>query len=180
MWQVETQAKSPIFVAQQIYLVTRVDFYVAWRLHYTTTVKQKRCYKMRLLTTGKLLQHVAPYHYIFIISQLWLTPHPRSTVGFTGHRNSWYQQRNLRWGCRWWDSNRGIASSSPITGILTVNFSAGTRSSVSSRTHCTSRMRSQLQLRNDKYITMQYTNWINSFPAIAFELFSSMARALGL
>ena len=23
----------------------------------------------------------------------------------TGHRNSWYQQRNLQWGCRWWDSN---------------------------------------------------------------------------
>ena len=28
--------------------------------------------------------------------------------------------------------------------------------------HCTSRMRSQPQLRNDKYIMMQYTNWINS------------------
>ena len=25
--------------------------------------------------------------------------------GSTGHRNSWYQQRNLQWGCRWWDSN---------------------------------------------------------------------------
>ena len=30
------------------------------------------------------------------------------------------------------------------------------------------------------YIMMQYTNWINSFSAIAFELYSSMARALGL
>ena len=28
--------------------------------------------------------------------------------------------------------------------------------------HCTSQMRSQSQLRNDKYIMMQYTNWINS------------------
>ena len=34
----------------------------------------------------------------------------------------------------------------------------------------TSLMRSQSQLRNDKYIMMQYTNWINSFPAIVFEL----------
>ena len=34
--------------------------------------------------------------------------------------------------------------------------------------YCTSRMRSQSQLR------------LNSFPAIAFELYSSMARALGL
>ena len=25
--------------------------------------------------------------------------------GSTGHGNSWYQQRNLQWGCRWWDSN---------------------------------------------------------------------------
>ena len=25
--------------------------------------------------------------------------------GSTGHRNSWYQQRNFQWGCRWWDSN---------------------------------------------------------------------------
>ena len=29
----------------------------------------------------------------------------------------------------------------------------------------TSRMRSQSQLRNDKYIMMQYTNWINSTPS---------------
>ena len=51
------------------------------------------------------------------------------------------------------------------------------------RNHCTSWMRSQPQFRNDKYIMMQYTNWINSGPshaAIAFEGFSSMARALGL
>ena len=25
--------------------------------------------------------------------------------GSTGHRNSWYQQRNLQWGCQWWVSN---------------------------------------------------------------------------
>ena len=25
--------------------------------------------------------------------------------GSTGHKNSCYQQRNLQWGCRWWDSN---------------------------------------------------------------------------
>ena len=25
--------------------------------------------------------------------------------GPTGHRNSWYQQRNLQWICRMWDSN---------------------------------------------------------------------------
>ena len=37
---------------------------------------------------------------------------------------------------------------SPIIGILSVNFSAGTSSPVSSR------MRSQPQLRNDKYITV--------------------------
>ena len=37
-------------------------------------------------------------------------------------------------------------------------------------------MRSQSQLRNDKYIMMQYTNWINSTPLEQeqIELYSSM------
>ena len=48
--------------------------------------------------------------------------------------------------------NRGVASSSLTFGILTVNFSAGTKSSCVQWNHCTSRMRSQPQLRNDKYI----------------------------
>ena len=42
------------------------------------------------------------------------------------------------------------------------NFSAGTRNSCVQQNHCTSRMRSQLQLNNDQYVMMQYTNWINS------------------
>ena len=50
--------------------------------------------------------------------------------GSTGHRNSWYQQRNLQWGCRWWDSNS-----------------------------------QRLGYKNDKYIMMQYTSWINSTPS---------------
>ena len=36
---------------------------------------------------------------------------------------------------------------------------------------------SRSQLRNNKYIMMQCDNWINSTP---FELYSSMARTLGL
>ena len=43
--------------------------------------------------------------------------------------------------------------------------------------HCTSRMRSQSQLRNDKYIMMQYTNWINSTPSQQW-LFSCIAQWL--
>ena len=43
--------------------------------------------------------HVYPVgvlrHYIFIISQLWLTSYPRKYSGSSGDRNSWYQQRNL-------------------------------------------------------------------------------------
>ena len=44
------------------------------------------------------------HHHIFIISQLWLTSHPRSTVVLldTGTPGT---SRNLQWGCRWWDSN---------------------------------------------------------------------------
>ena len=51
-----------------------------------------------------------------------------------------------------WVCNPGVASSSLTIGILTVNFSTGTRSSSVQWNHCTSRMRSQSQLRNDKYI----------------------------
>ena len=40
-------------------------------------------------------------------------------------------------------------------GILTVNFSTGTRSSCVQQNHCTSRMRSQSQLTNDKYIMIR-------------------------
>ena len=50
-------------------------------------------------------------------------------------------------------------------GIVTVKFSTGTRSSCVQWNHCTSRMRSQSQLRNDKYIMMQYTVWTNSTPS---------------
>ena len=51
------------------------------------------------------------YHYVFIISQLWLTSHSRSTeVLDTGTPGT----------------SRKSASSSPIIGILTVNFSTGT------------------------------------------------------
>ena len=63
-----------------------------------------------------------------------------------------------------WVCNPGVASPSLTIGILTVNFSTGTRSSCVQWNHCTSQMRSQSQLRNDKYIMMQYTNWINSTP----------------
>ena len=50
------------------------------------------------------------------------------------------------------ETDPGVASSGLTIGILTVNFSTGTRSSCVQYNHCTSRMRSQSQLRNDKYI----------------------------
>ena len=78
------------------------------------------------------------------------------------------QQYLLSYIAQWlvhWVCNSGVASSSLTFGILTVNFSTGTRSFCVQWNHCTSRMRSQSQLRNDKYIMMQYTNWINSTPS---------------
>ena len=37
--------------------------------------------------------------------ELWLTSHPGGTVVLLDTcRNYWYQQRNLQWGCQWWDS----------------------------------------------------------------------------
>ena len=44
-------------------------------------------------------------------------------------------------------------------------FSAGIGVPVSSRNNILSRIRSKSQMRNDKYIIMQYTNWINSAPS---------------
>ena len=81
------------------------------------------------------------HHYIFIISPLWLTSHPRSTV---------------------------------------VLLDTGTPST--SREIYSQDADGETQPRNPS-VMMQYTNWINSlnsFPAIAIELFSSMAKALGL
>ena len=51
--------------------------------------------------------------------------------------------------------NREVVSSSLTIGIFTVNFSAGTRSSCVQQNHCTSRMRSQPQLRNDKWLNFK-------------------------
>ena len=169
-------------------------------------------------------------HHIFIISQLWLTSHPRSTVvlldtgtpdtsreiysedtddwtpshnplsswciaslyiyhfstvvyfssekysGSAGHRTPGTSReiysedvddrtRTANPSQPLELATRGVASSDLIIGILTVNFSTGTRISCVQWNHCTSRIRSQPQLRNDKYIMMQYTNWINSTPS---------------
>ena len=58
--------------------------------------------------------------------------------------------------------SRGVASSGPIIGILTVNFSAGTRSSCVQWSHCTSRMSSQPQLRYEKHIMIQFKELLSS------------------
>ena len=70
-----------------------------------------------------------------------------------------------------WVCNPGVASSSLTIGILTVNFSTGTSSFCVQYNHCTSRMRSQSQLRNDKYINgaIDQLDKLNSFPAIALN-----------
>ena len=41
--------------------------------------------------------------------------------GSTGHRNSWYQQRNLQWGCRWWDSNSQPLGYKPSALAIELN-----------------------------------------------------------
>ena len=82
---------------------------------------------------------------MLIISQLWFTSHPMSTVvlldtGTPGTRrkiqsedaNDAFPAIALSCLAQWLEDtvyNRGVASLSPITGILTVNFSTGTRSS---------------------------------------------------
>ena len=45
------------------------------------------------------------HHYIFIISQLWLTSHPRSTVVLLDTGTPGTSREILQWGYRWWDSN---------------------------------------------------------------------------
>ena len=76
---------------------------------------------------------------IFIISQLWLTSHLRSTVvlldtGTPGNQHfpTPSQQQISSCLAQWLEHsvyNPEVASSTPIIGILTVNFSDGTRSS---------------------------------------------------
>ena len=80
-----------------------------------------------------------------------------------------------------WVCNPGVASSSLTFGILTANFSTGTRSLRAQQNHCIPRTRSQPQPRNDKHTMTQHTNWTNlTPPATAPEPHSPMARALGL
>ena len=90
------------------------------------------------------------------------------------------QQQLLSCIAQWlehWVCNPGVASSGLTIGILTVNFSTVIRSSCVQQNHGTSRMRSQSQLRNDNYIMMQYTNWINSTPSQQ-QLLSCIAQWL--
>ena len=49
---------------------------------------------------------------------------------------------------------------------------------MSSKNQCTSRMRSQSQMINEKCDATHHLDKLNSFPALALELFSSMARTL--
>ena len=70
-------------------------------------------------------------HYIFIISQLRLTSHPRSTVVLLDTETPGTSREIYSEDAEWlehWVCNPGVASSSLTFGILTVNFSTGTRS----------------------------------------------------
>ena len=40
--------------------------------------------------------------------------------GSTGHRNSWYQHRNLQWGCRWWHEGLRVRLSPSKIHILWI------------------------------------------------------------
>ena len=55
--------------------------------------------------------------------------------GSTGHRNLWYQHRNLQWGCRWWDSDSEPLGYKPSALAIVLNSSkaiAGKELSLSS------------------------------------------------
>ena len=77
------------------------------------------------------------HYYIFIISQLWLTSHPKSIVvlldtGTPCTSREIFQQLLLSLLAQWLEHtvyNRGFASLSLTIGILTVNFSTDARSS---------------------------------------------------
>ena len=112
-----------------------------------------------MLTVESL--NMKEHHYIFIIAQLWLKSHQRSTVvlletGTPGTSREIFSEDA--------DSETRTRNLTTI-GIPTENLSAGTRSSCVQKNHSTSRMRRQPQLSNDKCIMMQYTNWINSTPS---------------
>ena len=98
-------------------------------------------------------------HYIFIISQLWLTSHPRSTVVLLDTGTP--------------ATSREIYNYKPSALAIELTSSkaiAGKELSLSS--WCIS----SLYI----YHFSTVADKLNSCPAIAFELVSSMARALGL
>ena len=69
------------------------------------------------------------FYYIFIISQLWLTYHPRSTVILLDTGTPGTSREIFSEDADGETRTRGVASSSLTIGILTESFSAGTRSS---------------------------------------------------
>ena len=107
-----------------------------------------------ILPRNSKIETILLFHYMFISSQLWLTSHPKSTVVLlgTGTPNTSREIYSE-------DANGETGTLNPL--VITDALAIGLNSS------------KDIAVRNQ-------LNKLNSFPAIAFELFSSVARALGL
>ena len=107
-----------------------------------------------ILPRNSKIETILLFHYLFISSQLWLTSRPRSTVVLLGSGTP--------------DTSREIYSEDADGETRTRNPLVITDALA-------------IELSSSKDIAVRHQlDKLNSFPAIAFELFSSVARALGL
>ena len=107
-----------------------------------------------ILPRNSKIETILLFHYMFISCQLWLTSHLRSTVVLLGTGTP--------------DTSREIYSEDADGETRTRNPLVITDALA-------------IELNSSKDIDLRHQlDKLNSFPAIAFELFSSVARALGL
>ena len=107
-----------------------------------------------ILPRNSKIETILLFHYMFISFQLWLTSHPRSTVVLLGTGTP--------------NTSREIYSEDADGETRTRNPLVITDALA-------------IELNSSKDIAVRHQlDKLNSFPAIALELFSSVARALGL
>ena len=107
-----------------------------------------------ILPRNSKIETILLFHYLFISSQLWLTSHPKSTVVLLGTGTP--------------DTSREIYSEDADGETRTRNPLVITDALT-------------IELNSSKDIAVRnQPDKLNPIPAIAFELFNSVARALGL
>ena len=122
-----------------------------WAVFVLMHIKNGRRYVRKLFAPNVLSGIIESIHFFIHLDKFISFPAPALVLFMSVAKAIDFQSSDRRFDCPHHHSH--------------CIFCAGTRSNYVQRNQCTSQMRSQSQMRNDKYIMMQYTNWINSTPS---------------